>query len=279
MTPLRKQYSEYLTLRGYSDRTKESYLAAVGALAKHYWRRPDRISELEIRDYLLLLHRKGRSFSTINVAVSALRLFYAEVLKRPVDRLGDHLPRTGRAIKRPRVYSKEELRRLFASCPDVLGRALLLTIYGAGLRLNEACHLRVSDIESDRMMLRIEQGKGAKDRYTILSPWLLRELRRHWRCSRPRTWLFPSRRDPERPMLDGTAQKLFYAALQRAGLPNRGGIHCLRHSFATHFLEEGGDLPTLKKLLGHAYFSTTAGYVQVSRERTAGVSSPLQPTH
>ena len=277
MTPLRKQYYEYLVLRGYSERTIESYVAAVAGLARHYRRSPNAITGPEIRDYLLVLHRQGRSFSTINVAVSGLRLFYAGVLRRRVEGLHEYLPRTRPQRRRPRVYSREELARLFAACHDRRVRAFLLTVYGAGLRLNEACHLKVTDIESSRMLLRIEQGKGAKDRYTILSPWLLEELRRYYACCRPRTWLFPSRRDPCRPMIDGCAQKLFYAALEKAGLPNRGGIHCLRHSFATHLLEDGGDLPTLKKLLGHAQFATTANYVAVTRERITGVRNPLAP--
>jgi site-specific recombinase XerD len=277
MTPLRKAYCEYLTLRGYSERTQQSYVAAVAALARHYGRSPDQITDAQIREYLLWRHEQGRSFSTINIEVSALRLFYADILQRPMDELHACLPRVRNVTRRPRVYSREELARLFACCHDARSRTFLLTVYGAGLRLNEACHLKVADVESDRMMLRIEQGKGAKDRYTILCPWLLEELRAYYACCRPGKWLFPSRRDPSRPMIDGCAQKMFYRALQKAGLPNRGGIHCLRHSFATHLLEEGGDLPTLKKLLGHAHFATTANYVAVARERIAGLSSPLAP--
>lgn len=276
MTPLRKQYSEFLILRGYSERTQVSYLAAVAGLAKHYGRSPDRISKAEIHDYLLGLHRLGRAFSTINIAVSGLRLFYSGVLKHPVEGLRECLPRTRREIRRARVYSKEELARLFAACRHPVDRAFLLTVYGAGLRLGEACRLKVEDIESSRMLLRINQGKGRKDRYTILDEWLLKELRGYYRTVRPQVWLFPARMKVGRPVLEATIQKVFYAALKRAGLPNRGGIHCLRHSFATHFLEEGGDLVTLKKLLGHSNFATTAGYVHVTRERIAGVSSPLE---
>jgi site-specific recombinase XerD len=133
----------------------------------------------------------------------------------------------------------------------------------------------VRHIESARMLLRVEQGKGRKDRYTILSPWLLEELRTYYREEQPGTWLFPARRGGDIPMIDGTAQKIFYSALERAGLPNRGGIHCLRHSFATHLLEDGVDLLTLKMLLGHSHFSTTAGYLHISRKRLTAVRSPL----
>lgn len=276
MSPLREEYIRLLTLRGYAQRTHESYIAAVAALAGHYKRTPAALSDEEIRSYLTGLHHRGLSFSTINVAVSALRLFYGQVLKRPMDDLKEVLPRSRRVTRRAGVYAREELRRLFVEgCRGVAPRAFLMTVYGAGLRLNEACHLKVKHIESGRMMLRVEQGKGRKDRYTILSPWLLEELRGYYRRQRPGVWLFPARRGGDVPMIDGTAQKIFYTALARAGLPNRGGIHCLRHSFATHLLEDGVDLLTLKMLLGHSHFSTTAGYLHVSRRRLEAVRSPL----
>jgi site-specific recombinase XerD len=276
MTPLRQEYIRLLTLRGYAQRTQESYIAVVTALAGHLGKSPDKFSDEEIRDYVMDLHKRGQSFSTINVAVSSLRLFYGHVLKRPMDALRDLLPRTRKVTLRARVYAREELRKLFLDgCRIAAHRAFLITVYGAGLRLNEACHLKVSDIESKRMMLRIEQSKGRKDRYTILSPWLLEELRSYYRLERPGIWLFPSRQRGDLPMIDGTAQRIFYTALKRAGLPNRGGIHCLRHSFATHLMEDGVDLLTLKMLLGHANLSTTAGYLHVSGERLAAVRSPL----
>lgn len=276
MSPLREQYIRLLTLRGYSQRTQESYIAAVAALGGHYGRSPNRLSDKEIQSYLIGLGERGLAFSTINVAVSALRLFYGQVLKRPMEALKEVLPRRRGVTRRPRVYAREELRRLFLEgCSHLRDRTFLATVYGAGLRLNEACHLKVCHIESGHMMLRVEQGKGRKDRYTILSPWLLEELRAYYRQERPGIWLFPARRGGDIPMIAGTAQKIFYNALERAGLPNRGGIHCLRHSFATHMLEDGVDLLTLKMLLGHSHFSTTAGYLHVSRKRLAAVRSPL----
>jgi len=186
MSPLREQYIRLLTLRGYAQRTHESYIAAVAALAGHYKRTPASLSDEEIRSYLTGLHHRGLSFSTINVAVSALRLFYGQVLKRPMDELKEMLPRSRRVTRRAGVYAREELRRLFADgCRGVAPRTFLMTVYGAGLRLNEACRLKVRHIESGRMMLRVEQGKGRKDRYTILSPWLLEELRGYYRRQRP----------------------------------------------------------------------------------------------
>jgi len=276
MSPLREQYVGLLTLRGYAQRTHESYIAAVAALAGHYKRSPASLSDEEIRGYLIELHHRGLSFSSINVAVSALRLFYGQVLKRPMEDLKELLPRSARVTRRPGVYAREELKKLFADgCRSAAQRTFLMTVYGAGLRLNEACHLKVKNIESGRMMLRVEQGKGRKDRYTILSPWLLEELRGYYRRQRPGVWLFPARRGGDVPMVDGTAQRIFYRSLARAGLPNRGGIHSLRHSFATHLLEDGVDLLTLKMLLGHSHFSTTAAYLHVSRRQLQAVRSPL----
>jgi len=276
MSPLREQYVGLLTLRGYAQRTHESYIAAVAALAGHYKRSPASLSDKEIRGYLIGLHHRGLSFSSINVAVSALRLFYGQVLKRPMEDLKELLPRSARVTRRPGVYAREELKKLFADgCRSAAQRTFLMTVYGAGLRLNEACHLKVKNIESGRMMLRVEQGKGRKDRYTILSPWLLEELRGYYRRQRPGVWLFPARRGGDVPMVDGTAQRIFYRSLARAGLPNRGGIHSLRHSFATHLLEDGVDLLTLKMLLGHSHFSTTAAYLHVSRRQLQAVRSPL----
>jgi integrase/recombinase XerD len=277
MTPLRKQYVELLTLRGYALRTHESYIGAVADLARHFHCSPDKLSNEQVRDYLLSLHQRGLSRSTINVRIGALRLFYGQLLKRPLQQLEECLPRPRRLTRRARVYSREELRRLFIQgCRNLQQRAFLLTVYGAGLRLNEACHLRVSDIDAHRLMLRVEQGKGGKDRYTVLCPWLLKQLRLYWQAYRPeKPWLFPAKRRPQQPLGEGSAQMFFYTALKQAGLPNKGGIHCLRHSFATHLLEDGLDLFTLRKLLGHAHLSTTADYLHVTAENLAKVRSPL----
>ena len=276
MKPLRKEYTIQLTLRGYAQRTHRSYIEAVAALAKYYGKSPDILSDDEIRAYLVSLNERGLSFSTINVAVSSFRMFFGEVLKRPMDELKELLPRRRGKIQRPRVYAREELKRLFEQgCREPVHRTFLMTVYAAGLRLEEACRLKMVHIESGRMMLRVEQGKGRKDRYTILSPWLLKELQEHWLRERFTTWVFEARRKAQSPMVGGTGQKIFYTALERAGLPNRGGIHCLRHSFATHMMEDGVDLLTLRMLLGHSHLSTTAGYLHVSRQRLASVRSPL----
>ena len=277
MTPLRQQLIEALTLRGLAPKTHEAYVRAVAALATYYHRSPERIANEEIRAYLLYLHQERKlSASSLNVAVSGLRFFYQRVLDRSIRDVEKTPPRPKKEKHYARVYSQAEIKLLLTEgCRQLRDRVFLMTLYGAGLRLNEGCHLRPQHIESGRMMIRIEQGKGRKDRYTILSPWLLEELRRYWRVYRSREWLFPSCRDDRRPFSDHTAQRMYYAALARAGLPNRGGIHSLRHSFATHLVEAGVAITVVKMLLGHRSLQTTANYLHVSAERMAQLPSPL----
>ena len=150
-----------------------------------------------------------------------------------------------------------------------------MTTYGAGLRLNELCHLKIGDIDSARMTIRVEQGKGAKDRYTLLSPRLLAELRRYWIAYRPKVWLFASN-DGEHPIGDATVQKIFYAAKKRAAIVKQCGIHGLRHAFATHLLEAGVDVHTIQRLMGHGHISSTLRYFHLARKHLAGTTSPLE---
>lgn len=278
MTPLRERLIEELALRGYSERTREAYVHAVACLAQYYGRAPDQLSEEELRAYLLRLHLEGdKARSTLNVAVSGLRFFYQRVLQRPFTHLERNLPRPRPAKRRPKAYTLAEVNRLLdLGCPNPKHRAFLMTVYGGGLRVNEACHLRPEHIDRSAGQIRVEQGKGRKDRSTVLPQRLLRELESYWRMYRPPGgWVFPSTRDPQQPMPDGTAQKIFYGAVRRAGLPDKGGIHCLRHSLATHWMEAGLPLFVRKRLLGHTRLSTTSKYLHVSREHLAGVRSPL----
>jgi len=278
MTPLRQRLIEEIALRGYSPKTQQAYVHAVACLAQHYGRAPDALSDEELRAYLLQLHLKGdKARSTLNVAVSGLRFFYQRVLHRPFTHLERNLPRPRPAKRRPKAYTKAEIARLLEiGCPNLKHRAFLMTVYGAGLRLNEACHLRPEHIDRSAGQIRVEQGKGRKDRYTVLPERLLRELVDYWRRYRPQGgWLFASTRHPQAPMPDGTGQKIFYQAVARARLPDKGGIHCLRHSFATHWMEAGLPLFVLKRLLGHTSLSTTSKYLHVSREHLAKIKSPL----
>lgn len=278
MTPLRQQLIQELVLRGLSDRTQEAYVHQVYQLAKFYRQSPDQLSDQQVRQYLFhLAHQRKLAASTVNQAVNAFRFFYHHVARRDLEALRRALPIGRKEIHRPQVFSIEELGKLFTvGCPHPKPRAFLMTVYGAGLRLNEACHLKFEHIDSARMQTRVVQGKGKKDRYTLLSPKLLEELRLYWRLFRPEHWLFPSSRDPLKPMIDATAQKMYYAAVQRAGLRRKGGLHALRHSFATHLLEAGVEITVLQRLLGHSSLSTTATYLHVRRERLAQIQGPLE---
>jgi integrase/recombinase XerD len=278
MTPLRQQLLEELVLRGCSDRTQEAYVQQVFQLAKFFHQSPDQLSNEQVRAYLLHLARERHlAASTINQAVNAFRCLYERVLHREVEALRQALPFTRKPILRPQVYSTDELEKLFTvGCPHPKHRAFLMTVYGAGLRLNEACHLKAQHLDAARQQIRIVQGKGRKDRYTLFSPRLLDELRSYWRMFRPQHWLFPATRTPDQPMVDATGQRIYYLAVQRAGLRRKGGIHALRHSFATHLLEAGVEITAVQRLLGHAHLHTTSTYLHVRQERLAQIAGPLQ---
>lgn len=277
MTTLRQKLIDEIQLRGFSIHTQASYVRCVAGLAGFYHRPPDRISDEEIRGYLLhLLRDNHAAVSSLIVAVSGLRFFYRHVLQRNTTAIEQALPRMKKPVLRPRVYSVQELEQLFG-CPELnrKHRALFMTTYAAGLRVSEVCQLRIADLLSDRHQIHVVQAKGRKDRYTLLSPRLLEELRGYWRLYRPKDWLFPSALLPDRPLTCGAVQRAFTAAVTRAGLPDRGGIHSLRHSFATHLLEAGVDLLTLQRLLGHSRLTTTTTYLHVRQERLDHVSSAL----
>ncbi len=275
MSPLRKQMEADMAVRGLAYRTRETYVESVAKLAKFYGRGPDRISEAEVQRYLLhLLEERKLAHSSCNVMASALEFFYRVTLKRRETEFC--LPRPRMPAKLPQILSREEVARLIEKTTNVKHRALLMATYGGGLRLQEVCHLKLCDIDSDRMTLRVEQGKGAKDRYTLLSPRLLAELRRYWALHRPKLWLFPSPRDPEHPLSQHTAHRIYHAAKDRAGITKAGGIHALRHAFATHLLEAGVDVHTIQRLMGHDSLSTTARYFHLAQKHLSGTASPLE---
>jgi integrase/recombinase XerD len=277
MTPLRQKLIDEIQLRGFSPNTQDSYVRSVAGLAQFYDRSPDKIADDEIKAYLLhLLRIKKLAVSSLIVAVSALRFFFGQVLHRPTATIEQALPRMKKPILRPKVYSVQELERLFG-LPDLnrKHRALFMTTYVAGLRVSEVCQLRIADLLSDRQQIHVVQSKGKKDRYTVLSPRLLEELRGYWRLYHPKDWLFPSTLLPDRPLTRGAVERAFTDAVERAGLPDRGGIHSLRHSFATHLLEAGVDPLTLQRLLGHSSLRTTTTYLHVRQERLEHISSAL----
>lgn len=262
MNPLRKQMDDAMVLRGLADRTRKAYLWQVSELAKYYHRRPDTLDAAQVQRYLLhLVQERKLAWSSCNQARHALRFFYHVVKHRPEVAL--EIPRPRQPQKLPEILSREEVARLFDVTPNCKHRTLLMTAYAAGLRVSEVVALRLTDIDSARMTLRVEQGKGAKDRYTLLSPLLLDQLRQYWRTFHPRHWLFPlSSGDGHTD--GGTAQKMYYAAKRRAGITKRGGIHGLRHGFATHLLEAGVDVHTIQRLMGHRGLGTTARYFHLA---------------
>jgi site-specific recombinase XerD len=274
MGALRKQMEADMVVRGLAYRTREAYVESVAKLAKFYGRRPDQISESEVQRYLLhLLQERKLAHSSCNVVCSAMQFFYRVTLKRREAEFC--LPRPKVPSKLPQILSREQVAALIEKTTNLKHRALLMTTYAGGLRLLEVCHLKVSDIDSERMTIRIEQSKGAKDRYTLLSARLLTELRRYWLVQRPTRWLFPSARIAEQPIHPKTAQRIFYAAKDRAGITKDCGIHGLRHAFATHLLEAGVGVHTIQRLMGHGSLSTTARYFHLAQKHLSGTPSPL----
>ena len=276
MSALRQRMNEAMVLRGFAERTKETYLACVSGLAKHYGRSPDTLDGAAIQAYLLhLISERKLAYSSVNQAVCAIRFLFAVVLGQ--REVAFDIPMAKVPKRLPQILTREEISRLLAHARDIRARTLLTTTYAAGLRLSEVCNLQLADIESspERMCLKVRQGKGSKDRYTLLSPRLLDTLRLYWRVARPSHWLFPNRTG-NGPLYDKTAQRIYHAARCAAGIEHGGGIHTLRHAFATHLLEAGVDIHTIQRLLGHGNVSTTMRYFHLAQSRLTGTTSPLE---
>jgi site-specific recombinase XerD len=262
-----------LELHRKAPKTIEAYLSAVTQLAQHHHRSPERISEEEVRDFLhYLITLKRVSYSTCNQKLSGIRFLYRHVLGRKDFALRVPAKRSG---KLPEPLSRGEIARLLAATTNLRHRVLLMTAYAGGLRVSEVVSLLPADIHSERMLIRVNQGKGRKDRYTLLSPKLLEELRAYWRAYRPKRWLFEGRR-PGEHLPTNTAGKIFDQARRRAGITHGNGIHSLRHSFGTHLMEAGVALPVIQRLMGHSNLSTTARYLHVTSQHLQGVRSPLE---
>jgi site-specific recombinase XerD len=262
-----------LVVRGRSAHTRRAYLRAVTDLARYYHRPPDELTDRDIQEYLChLIEERRLASATCRQAACALRFFYEVTLGRPRNEFC--IPLAKEAQKLPAILSQEEVARLLSAAANLKHRLVLMTTYAAGLRVSETVHLRVTDIDSQRMLIRVEQGKGKKDRYTLLSPRLLDELRQYYRVYRPTDWLFPQR-GKDAPMATPTALRIYYAAKVRAGIRKDGGIHSLRHAFATHLMDRGTDVVTIQRLLGHGHLKTTARYLHVTRQRIADLTSPL----
>jgi site-specific recombinase XerD len=269
-----------LILRGMAERTQEAYLHAVAQLARYFDEDPLLLTSEQVQSYLVHLVQERRlSRSTVNQAGCAFRFLYGTVLGHRAEEFTIPL---GRAPQRlPEILSREELARLFAAAvKHPKARALLMTAYGTGMRVTELCNLRVADIDSqpDRMCIHVVHGKGAKDRYTLLTDDLLLELRQYWQVCRPRHWMFAASRDESQPLDSKSAQRYFYRARDAAGIAKTGGIHSLRHAFATHLLEGGVDLHCIGQWLGHNHLSTTARYLHMTQPGAARLAGagPLQ---
>jgi integrase/recombinase XerD len=273
MTELRQRMIHAMTVRGFSPRTHRSYLSAVRGLARHYRRPPDQLSLKEVQAYLAhMVTTRKLSWSTRNIAACAFRFLYHVTLG--CDAVEFDLPIVKPSQRLPEILSRDEVARLIESPPNPKHRLLLATIYSAGLRVSEAVGLKVADVDRGRMTLRVEQGKGRKDRVVPLSRRLRKQMESYWRVYPPRLWLFSNQKGTR--AIDVTAaQKVFMMAKLRTGISKRGGIHSLRHAFATHLIESGADVPTVQHLLGHRSVSTTMRYFHLSQSRLATIGSPL----
>jgi integrase/recombinase XerD len=272
ISPLRRRMIEDMSVRHFASKTQHDYIRAVINLARFIGRSPDAATNEDLRRFQLHLTENGAGTSLINSTVSALRFFFTVTLDRADA--ARHLTVVHEPRKLPVVLSPEEVARLLEAAPGIKYKAALSVAYGAGLRVSEVVSLKVSDIDSKRMMLRVERGKGGKDRHAMLSPQLLELLRDWWRIARPQAWLFPGQ-NPVNPMTTRQLNRACHAAAQMAEIDKRVSMHTLRHSFATHLLEQNIDIRVIHVLLGHAKLDTTALYTRVATNTIRQVMSPL----
>ena len=273
MNPLRKKFDDFLRFRCLSEKTRHAYLRAVSELAQHYRRSPEQISDDEIIQYINFLSEdKGLSFSSCNVALSAFKCFYNQFLGNGT--LCIRMPMRKAPKRLPVVMDRDEVRQLIQATLHPQKRMFLMVAYGTGLRLSELMNLKIEDIDSCRKSIFVRAGKGRKDRYTLLPESLLENLRSYYQMYRPQSWLFYSGRT-DNPVGKDRIQKAYRESKSKAKIEKRGGIHTLRHCFATHLLEDGVDIKTVQHLLGHSDISSTTVYLHVSGRLISKVRSPL----
>ena len=273
ISPLRRRMIEDMTVRAFTAGTQRGYLRAVEQFTVFLGRSPDQAGVEDLRRYQLAMRSGGASAIAMNAAVSSLRFFFTVTLGRDDANAGMttvHEPR-----RLPVILSSEEVARLLDAAPGLKYKAALSVAYGAGLRASEVVSLKVSDIDSERKVIRVEQGKGRKDRYAMLSDLLLDVLRAWWREARPQGWLFPGQ-NPVNPLTTRQLRRACHAASQAADIDKRVSLHTLRHSFATHLLEQKVDIRVIQVLLGHSKLDTTARYAQVASTTLRAVKSPLE---
>jgi integrase/recombinase XerD len=273
MTPLRQRMLDDMRLRNFSPHTQEAYLLQVSQFARYFAKSPEVLGPDELRIYqLYLATEKKLAPSSLHVTASALRFLYKVTLKQPWD--VEELPSPKKPQTLPVVLSRAEVMHFLESIRTLKQRTVLTVCYAAGLRIAEATHLKITDLDSQRMVIRVDQGKGHKDRYVMLSPALLTLLRTYWKAERPRDWLFPSKL-PGRPITTSALQQACQEARRRAGLKKAISPHSLRHSFATHLLEAGTEIRTIQLLLGHRSLATTARYLKVATSTVCATASPF----
>ena len=273
MTPLRQRMLEDMSIRNFAENTQRSYVQQVSLYAKYFACSPDTLGPEQVREYQLhLVDGRKLSPSSISIAISALRFLYRVTLRQPWS--SDDIPMPKKPFKLPVILSPEEVIRFLESVDSMKHRAILMAAYAAGLRVSEATHLKIADIDSQRMMLRVHQGKGQRDRYVMLSPRLLEELRAYWRARRPKSWLFPGD-IPGSPISRHAVGLACEKAHRCSGIQKPITPHSLRHAFATHLLERGVDVRRIQLLMGHRSLATTSRYLKVATSTVCATTSPL----
>ena len=273
MTSLRRRMLEDMQIRNLSHNTQLSYLQQVSSFAKYFQRSPELLGPEDIRAYQVHITTERKlAPGSLSIIVSALRFLYKVTLKREWVDAEIPLPKT--PFKLPVILSREEVAHFLASIAGLKHRTILTTAYAAGLRISEVTRLKITDIDSQRMMLRIEQGKGQKDRYVMLSPQLLEILRAYWKATRPKEWLFPGD-IPGRPLSKGAIEQACQKAHRVSGIKKPITPHSLRHGFATHLLESGTDVRKIQLLMGHRSLATTARYLKVATTTVCATTSPF----
>lgn len=274
MTSLRRRMVEDMQVRNFSPHTQTSYVQQVSRFARHFQQSPEALGPEEIRTYqVYLTNDRKLAIGSILIAVAALRFLYTVTLKKDW-RVEDIIPAPKKPQRLPVVLSPEEVLHFLECVPGPKHRAILTTCYAAGLRISEVLHLRPTDIDSRRMVIRVEQGKGQKDRYVMLSPKLLELLRTWWRVERPTAWLFPGDR-PGQAISKDAVEQACQKARRRCRIPKPITPHALRHAFAVHLLETGTDVRTIQLLLGHRSLATTARYLRIATINICSTTSPL----
>ena len=277
MSALREAVLLQMRLRGFASKTVDAYIHALEQLWGFHQRPLEGLSCEEVQRFLdKVITLRKLAWATVNVYFSAYRFLYEKVLKRPAHEFS--IPPRGRSGTRPGVLSRPEVERLIEAPRNIKHRALLAMTYGSGLRVSEAVRVKIAEVDRGRMMLRVEQGKGRRDRYTVLSAKALTLQEALWRQERPAEFFF-ARRDGLGPICVGTAQAVYYAALRRSGVRRVGGIHVLRHCFATHLMEAGVDMYTIRRWMGHTSLVTTGRYMHVTAEHLRSIRSPLDDLH